>query len=190
MSLLENLQKGQDALGLPEQTSSQILPKGLNSVKFTVDTPMEGGQNTSENPNQVNDPKGPNENNGDQTNLNGNEQENTNLGNENPKQLITIDGAEYTTNNFGKNSALVYSKPRGTTGIDYYLPDGSNKPKLVANFDVEDGTFKSGIRLSDDFKGQSIGKEMFNDAFNKLGGQDKVNIILGDWAQGLSIFAI
>lgn len=67
-------------------------------------------------------------------------------------------------------------------GTDYYLPE--NTENSVANFDIANGTFESGIDLPIDLRGQSIGKAMFIDAFNKLGGSGKIKEISGFWIKG------
>lgn len=100
-------------------------------------------------------------------------------------EKIILHGIEYTVHYFGKLKTKIYSSIVDGE-IFYHFPDKivPDKSPSFASFSLENGVFKSGIALPVDFRGSSIGKDAFVDAFNRLGGKTGIKKIFGEWGQG------
>jgi hypothetical protein len=100
------------------------------------------------------------------------------------EEIITINGLEYIPKKFGKNSTEIYINV-GERDLLYYLKSNLDEP--FADFALESNTFVPAIEVPAELRGLGIGKGVFNDAFERLGGYSVIDEIESTWLGNTSL---
>jgi hypothetical protein len=100
------------------------------------------------------------------------------------EEVVIINGRQFIKKSFGKNNTEIFIDA-DATDLYYYINNNFNVP--YAQFNLEGRVFTPGLEVPNSLRSQGIGKSTFNDAFERLGGRDKIDRIQSDWAGSSSV---